>query len=84
MFVMICYLAYNAVNGDLGLLPMRDAKRDIVQLHQELDEIRSERLNLENHTRLLRSESLDIDLLDELARSMLGVAHPEDKIIMTQ
>jgi len=44
----------------------------IAALHSELDQVRAERLNLEHKANLLKSDSLDLDLLEEQAKAILG------------
>jgi cell division protein FtsB len=43
----------------------------------------AERLRLENKVALLRPESIDPDLLDELARGKLELARPTDVVAFT-
>ena len=42
--------------------------------------LRAERLEIENRAKLLRPESLDIDMLDEKARNTLGVIAPNEQV----
>jgi cell division protein FtsB len=42
--------------------------------------LRAERLEIENRAKLLRPESLDIDMLDEKARNILGVIAPNEEV----
>ena len=46
-----------------------------------LDELVAERRLLERRANQLRPESLDPDMLDEQARWMLGLAHPDEVIL---
>ena len=80
--VFVVFFAYNITWGKFGALPMMRTQEDLYSLQKELDESRIESMNLENRVRLLRSESLDKDLLDELARNMLGKAHSQDNVLM--
>jgi cell division protein FtsB len=45
--------------------------------------LRAERIRLENKVALLRPESIDPDLLDELARGTLELAKPGDVVAFT-
>ena len=40
-----------------------------------------EREKLEKRVDLLRPENLDLDMLEERARSVLGLAHPDELVI---
>jgi cell division protein FtsB len=76
------YFSYHAVVGSRGLLAWRQLNRDIEATEQELAAVRAERQELEDKVRRLRSESLDPDLIDELARGRLSLAEPLDVIIL--
>jgi cell division protein FtsB len=39
-------------------------------------------LQLEHHVNLMRGESLDLELLDQQARKILGYASPDEKVII--
>ncbi|HZC17869.1 MAG TPA: septum formation initiator family protein, partial [Caulobacteraceae bacterium] len=49
----------------------------------ELASLTVERQDLERRAQLLRDQSLSADLLDERARSLLGLADPKDYVIRT-
>ena len=49
-----------------------------------LDEVRSERLYLEHRVSLLRHDSLDLDLLDERARTSLGYAGDSEEVYLIE
>jgi cell division protein FtsB len=76
------YFSYHAVVGSRGLLAWRQLNRDIEATQQELAAVRAERQELEDKVRRLRSDSLDPDLIDELARGRLSLAEPLDVIIL--
>jgi cell division protein FtsB len=50
------------------------------KLQNELDTVRAERLHIEHRVNLMRSDSLDLDLLDEQVRKILGYASPEEGV----
>jgi cell division protein FtsB len=72
--VMIFYLTFHAINGDRGIIAFLKLSQTAVKLQNELDIARAERLHLEHRVNLMRSDSLDIDLLEEQVRKILGVA----------
>ena len=76
------YFSYHAVVGSRGLLAWRQLNRDIQATEQELTAVRAKREELEDKVRRLRSDSLDPDLIDELARGRLSLAEPLDVIIL--
>jgi cell division protein FtsB len=76
------YFGYNAMIGSRGLLAWRQLTRDIEATQQDLAAVRAERQALEEKVRRLRPDSLDPDLIDELARRQLSLAGPSDVIIL--
>lgn len=77
-----CYLGYHTVEGDRGLIAWLTLTDQIDTLEQQIAEKRADRLNLERRVAHLRRESLDLDLLEERARVVLNLGHPDDRIIL--
>jgi len=76
------YLGYDGLYGDHGVVNLLRLNDQVERLEVELAEREKEAALLEVRTRLLRPESLDLDLLDERARAMLGYADPRDLVII--
>jgi cell division protein FtsB len=53
-------------------------------MRQELENSRTERLSLERKANLLKSDSLDLDLLEEQAKNILGYAKPQETLIIEE
>lgn len=81
---VIFYLCYHMITGERGVLAFFRLNKEITKLHNELDTVRAERLNLEHKANLLKSESLDLDLLEEQAKSVLGYAKPQENILILE
>jgi len=79
---VIGYFVYHGLNGARGFWASQQLQVDVATLEAELAELRREREMLEQHVALLRPESLDPDMLEERARMLLNVAHPNDIVIM--
>lgn len=77
----ISYFVYHAITGNRGLLAFITLSQQIEQKSEELAVIRVERLNLEHRVTLMRPNSLDLDLVDEQARRLLGYAAPTEKVV---
>ena len=77
----VVYLGFHALYGDLGLITMMRLNTEIESLEFELAAKREESEILARRIRLLRPESLDIDLLEERARIQLGFARNKDLVI---
>lgn len=80
LVVLLAYFSYHAVIGDRGLLALIQLSQKIEQTRQELDVVHAERTKLERNVRLMRDDSLDLDLLDEQARRYLGYAGKDEKV----
>lgn len=80
---LFAYFAYHAIEGDRGLLAWMQLTQDVESTQSELDKMVQARLALDHRTNLLRSEALDPDMLDERARSVLGLVRKDDIIVAT-
>jgi cell division protein FtsB len=78
------YFAYHAVVGSRGLLAWRQLNWEIEATERQLAAVRAERQELEDKIHRLRPDSLDPDLIDELARRRLSLAAPLDVIILLE
>lgn len=78
---VIGYFAYHAVEGDRGLRAYFALTLQTELAREERDVLREERKELENRVSLLKSESLDLDMLEERARTVLGKVHEDDFVI---
>jgi len=76
------YFGYHALSGSRGLLAWQELTRELDASQQELSQLRAERRELEHKVSRLRSESLDPDLIDEVARRNLSLVDPLDVIIL--
>jgi cell division protein FtsB len=76
--LLIGYFGVNAYTGNHGLKARHDLDQQIAQLSVELSALRAERAIWERRVSLLKSESLDPDMLDERARALLDYVDPRD------
>lgn len=72
---------YAGLQGDYGMFRLFQVQAQEAQLQMQLDEITAERTALENRTRRLSNDYLDLDLLDERTRAVLGMARGDEIII---
>ncbi|MDO5705058.1 MAG: septum formation initiator family protein [Paracoccus sp. (in: a-proteobacteria)] len=75
------YFAFAAVQGPSGILRRVQIEAETEELAQERDRLRAEASQMQNLTRRLSDEYLDLDLLDERARSVLGVIRGDEAVI---
>lgn len=75
------YFTFAAVQGDFGLFRRAEVNAEAADLRQQLDRVTAEVERMENLTRRLSDDYLDVDLLDEQARSVLGVIRADEIVI---
>ena len=75
------YFAFHAVQGDFGLFSRIQIEADEQVLIAERDVLLAQLSILENQTRRLSDANLDLDLLDERARDVLGFMRPDELVI---
>jgi len=80
--LFIGYFAVNAFTGNHGLRAQQDLDQQMASMQGELAEVKAERASWERRVALLRSDRLDPDMLDERARSLLGLADPRDLTLL--
>ena len=66
------YFTFAAVQGDYGIFRRAEIIGDTKKLKQELAFVAQEVARMENLTRRMSDEFLDLDLLDQQARDILG------------
>ncbi|MGH6866524.1 MAG: FtsB family cell division protein [Methyloceanibacter sp.] len=76
------YFAYHLQTGDHGLKARANLERRKEVLEGELAGLREVKERIERDVALLRPEKLDPDMLDERARAILNLAHPDDLVLM--
>lgn len=75
------YFSFAATQGDYGLFRLIEVEAEEARLDRELSHLRAERAVIAGKTRRLSSDYLDLDLLDEQARKVLGLARGDELII---
>jgi cell division protein FtsB len=80
--MLIGYFGVNAYTGKYGLNAQQELDGEIVTLTAELARLKQERADAEKRIALLRSDSLDPDMLDERVRAQLDFADSHDLVRM--
>jgi cell division protein FtsB len=75
------YFAFAAVQGPSGILRRIQIEAETLELAAERDRLKAEVQEMQNLTRRLSDEYLDLDLLDERAREMLGLIRADEVIL---
>jgi cell division protein FtsB len=79
--VLGVYFTFAAVQGQFGLFNRVQVQAEIAVLEERRDALKAELTAMENRTRRLSDEYLDLDLLDERARAVLGLVRADDLVI---
>ncbi|MEM9478011.1 MAG: septum formation initiator family protein [Pseudomonadota bacterium] len=80
-FALCIYFTFAAVQGDYGLFRRAEVAAEAKDLQMDLDRLRAEVSRMENLTLRLSDGYLDLDLLDEQARSVLGLIRADEIVI---
>lgn len=75
------YFAFASVQGDYGLFRRIQINAEITELEAERDALAAEIGALANKTLRLSDDYLDLDLLDEQARDVLGLVRADEVVI---
>lgn len=80
-FTLAMYFTFAAVQGDYGLFRRVQIEADGAQLQAQRAALRAEIAAIENKTHRLSDDYLDLDLLDERARTILGMVRTDEIVI---
>ena len=78
---MSVYFVFAAVQGDFGLFKRIQIEAEADALERELYVLQHDVAEMENKTRRLGDNYLDLDLLDEQARDVLGLIRPDEVVV---
>jgi len=78
---MAIYFTFAAVQGDYGVFRRVEIAADHSALTAELTQLQAEVARIENLTQRLSDDYLDLDLLDQQARDVLGMIRADEIVI---
>ena len=81
VFSLGTYFTFASVQGNFGLFRRIQIEADAKTLQRDIDALRIEVADLQNKTRRLSDDYLDLDLLDQQARDVLGLARGDEVVI---
>jgi len=79
---VIGYFAFHAVEGERGLRAYFALNLQTELAREERDALRHDRMTIESRVNLLKPESLNLDMLDERARTVLNKVHEDDFVVL--
>ncbi|NOD46598.1 septum formation initiator family protein [Ruegeria sp. HKCCD5849] len=80
-FMLGVYFTFAAVQGDYGLFRRVEIAAERDALSRDLAKLNAEITEMENLTLRLSDTYLDLDLLDQQARSVLGMIRADEIVI---
>ncbi|MEM9795809.1 MAG: septum formation initiator family protein [Pseudomonadota bacterium] len=83
-FALLCfagYFVFAAVQGEYGVLRRVELEAEERALAAELALLEAEAERMRDRTRRLSDDYLDLDLLDERARLILGLARADEIVV---
>ncbi len=81
MIMLGLYFTFAAVQGDYGLFKRIEVNAEGDALRTELATLQAEVARMENLTTRLSDNFLDLDLLDQQARDVLGMIRADEIVI---
>lgn len=75
------YFTFAAIQGDYGVLRQVQIANEVSALQAERDGLAADLAGLQNLTRRLSDQYLDMDLLDEQVRNVLGYVRADEIVI---
>lgn len=81
MFLLASYFTFAAVQGNFGLFRRVQIQAQEHELSVQLAQLQAQVSVMSNKTRRLSDDYLDLDLLDEQARKVLGLARGDEILV---
>jgi len=81
VFGLSLYFVFAALQGDFGLFRRIQIEAEADSLNAQLDDLRTQVAGMENKTHRLSDDYLDLDLLDQQAREVLGMIRPDEIVV---
>ncbi len=81
MFMLGIYFTFASVQGDFGLFRRVQIEAEARALEVERERLAAEVAALENKTHRLSDDYLDLDLLDQQARDVLGLVRADEVVL---
>lgn len=80
-FALSLYFTFAAVQGDFGLFRRAEILAEADIMRAQLAQVQADVVQMENLTQRLSDDYLDLDLLDERARAVLGMVRSDEIVI---
>ena len=79
---IILYITFHTIQGERGLIAFMQIYGEVLAAKKTQQILINKKKRLQNQVTLLSPKSLDIDMLEERVRIMLGYSRPNETIIL--
>jgi cell division protein FtsB len=79
---LCAYFGWHIIAGERSTFRLMSLERQITKAETEFQKTKTQREQLESKVIKMRPGSIDPDLLEERARSVLGYARPDEQIVI--
>jgi len=79
---LVLYFLYNIMGGDRGIIALFKLNKQHGALEQDVKTLSAEKIMLQDKVGRLKSDSLDLDLLEEQVKENLGYAKGNETVYM--
>ncbi len=80
--IMVSYFIYHSITGQRGIISTINIDERILDNTKKLNILQKERSSIEYKIGVLRSGSTDHDYIDEVVRSVLTMADPNETVVL--
>lgn len=80
--VVGAYFVWHGVNGQRGLKAGEEYEQKLAALRLERDVLKLQRMQWESRIALVKGETVDADILEELSRKVLGRVHRNEVVVL--
>lgn len=78
------YFAFHLITGERGLLAYVRLKSEMATKSEESEQIHEQKVDLSTRVAGMRDGSLDLDLLEEIARKDLGYSKKDEVVLFDE
>ena len=78
------YFAFHLITGERGLLAYVRLKSEMVTKTEQSEQIHEQKVDLSTRVSGMRDDSLDLDLLEEIARKDLGYSKKDEVVLFDE
>ena len=78
---LILYFSYHALAGDQGLAAWTELQNEEAQLTAQIEKLKVDKAVLEASLVRLRDKTMDLDYVEEIARTKLSFVRPDELLV---